>query len=154
MQNNWKVFIVVSVVIIIVAGALVFASSLGKGEDKDTTASNDTSGTVAGANTGDDVTYDGAYIEKLAKYLTDQGMVFYGAYWCAHCKEQKKILGDAMKYIDYVECDPEGENANPDECSAQKIEAYPTWVYKGQKYQGAKSLAELAKITGFSDSSN
>ena len=153
MQDNWKVFLIISGIIIVFAGALIFASSRNK-DDGAQTAVKEDNGTVAGASTNENVSYSGEYTEKLAKYLTEQGMVFYGAYWCSHCNDQKKLFGEALKYVDYVECDPEGENANPDECKAQKVEAYPTWVYKGQKFQGAKSLAELAKITSFSANQN
>ncbi|MEK9156093.1 MAG: protein disulfide isomerase family protein [Patescibacteria group bacterium] len=89
------------------------------------------------------------YKERLAKYLAEKGMVLYGAYWCSHCKDQKEAFGEAVQYLDYVECDPRGENANPSECEAQGIEGYPTWVYQGQKYSGTRSLSELAQISGF-----
>ena len=85
----------------------------------------------------------------LAKYLTEKGAVLYGAYWCPHCQDQKKILGDGLKYINYVECDPQGDNAQPDKCTAAGIESYPTWIINGQKTTGAKSLSQLAQLSGY-----
>ena len=74
---------------------------------------------------------EGAAVEELnifAQCLTDEGMTFYGAYWCPHCQDQKEMFGDAMQYVNYVECDPGGENADPEACVAAGVEYYPTWI--------------------------
>lgn len=153
MSKNLKIFIVIAILIIVVsAGLIIFAGSKSKKSDQSNSGEN---GNVAGVSTSDsasDTTTENAdYIVKLAKYLSEKGMVMYGAYWCSHCKEQKDTFGDAFQYIDYVECDPQGSNANPDECQAQGIEGYPTWIYQGQKYSGTQTLAKLAQIVGFTD---
>jgi len=150
-MNNTKTFIVVLVAVILVAAGLIFLSSRSKDDNNVAVNSSNvsTSGTVAGAST-EDSTFDAASIENLAKFLKEKGMVMYGAYWCPHCQDQKKEFGDAFQYVDYVECDAKGPEANPDECVAQGIEGYPTWIYQGTKYSGIKSLSELAKIVGFS----
>jgi len=145
MSNTWK-FILIIVAVAAVSAGLIFYASKSNGSKNDTTAS--TSGATTGENT------DPAYIEKLAKFLTAKGMIMYGAYWCPHCKAQKELFGDAFKYVDYVECDPQGPNANPDECTAQGVDGYPTWIYQGTKYSGQKALSELAQIVGFADSSD
>jgi glutaredoxin len=81
----------------------------------------------------------------LAKCLTSKGVIFYGAYWCPHCQDQKKMFGDAMQYVKYVECDPKGPNAQPEECLNAKVEHYPTWFFPGQgSIEGARPLEELA----------
>lgn len=102
------------------------------------------SGTVKGVedNSGIDAV-------ALAKYLTEKGAVFYGSYTCSHCEKQKETLGDGLKYINYVECNPQGENAQPDKCTAAGIEGYPTWIINGQKTTGAKSLSELTQLSGY-----
>lgn len=149
MNRSTKIFLTVVILVIIVGGVLLFFV----GKDKKT-ADNNTSGEngiVAGTSTNSTETPSNSYIEKLAKFMTEKGMVLYGAYWCPHCQDQKKTFGDAFQYIDYVECDAQGPNANPDECVAQGIEGYPTWIYQGKKYSGAKSLSELAQIVGFSE---
>ena len=90
-------------------------------------------------------------LDAFAKCLNQKGVVMYGAYWCPHCQSQKKLFGDAFQYVDYVECDPQGPNANPTECTAQNIQGYPTWIYNGTQYSGEKSLSQLAAIVGFND---
>lgn len=152
MGNKWTSFAIVAGAVIIVTGGVIAFGKTGKNSTK--TESNiqttDTEGSVAGANSDDSA--DTAYIEKLAKFLTEKGAVMYGAYWCPHCKDQKKLFGDAVKYVNYVECDANGENANPDECKAKDIESYPTWIYQGKKMTGTKSLSDLAEMVGFTES--
>ncbi len=87
---------------------------------------------------------DGPYAE-VAKCLTDKGVKFYGAWWCPHCADQKKILGDDMRYINYVECDKNGKNANPQACADAGVKGYPTWFFPGQEnVQGVLQPQELA----------
>lgn len=157
MSNNLKTFVIVVIVVAGLAGGLIYLSV--RGNKSDNVANNSENGDVAGASTEDQpsdspsedsTTQDQDYVERLAKALSEKGMVMYGAYWCPHCQSQKKLFGDAVKYIDYVECDSQGENANPDECEAKGITGYPTWIYQGQQYSGEQSLAELAGIIGFS----
>ncbi|MEO0537158.1 MAG: hypothetical protein AAF215_25280 [Cyanobacteria bacterium P01_A01_bin.123] len=90
------------------------------------------------------------YQAQLADHLTAQGSKMYGAFWCPHCAAQKERFGDAVDHIPYVECDPSGENAQPDLCQAKSIQAYPTWEISGQFYLGVQSLEELAALSGFS----
>lgn len=147
MNSNLKMFSLVILAVVLVAGGLIFLG--GKIQNKIAADSASENGLVAGVSTEDGK--DSAYIEKLAKFTAEKGMVLYGAYWCPHCKDQKKMFGDAFQYVDYVECDPKGANANPDECTAAGIEGYPTWIYQGQQYSGAQSLSQIAKIVGFSE---
>ncbi|PSN15099.1 hypothetical protein C7271_21160 [filamentous cyanobacterium CCP5] len=92
-----------------------------------------------------------AYAARLADHLTATGAVMYGAYWCPHCEAQKELFGAAMEAIPYVECDPEGENAQPELCQAKNIEGYPTWEIDGQLYPGVQPLGGLAKLSDFPD---
>jgi hypothetical protein len=88
---------------------------------------------------------DGKYAE-IAKCLTEKGVKFYGAYWCSHCAEQKKLFGDDMRYVNYVECDPRGQNPKRDECVAAGVQSYPTWFFPGQELDvGTKDPVEIAK---------
>jgi hypothetical protein len=85
----------------------------------------------------------------LAKCLTENSAKFYGAYWCPHCQEQKKILGSALSQIKYIECDPKGEDANPDACQKANIQGYPTWQMPGKTdLQGAQSFQALSQWSG------
>lgn len=85
----------------------------------------------------------------LAQHLAATGSAMYGAYWCPHCADQKAMFGDAIDQVPYVECAADGENAQPDLCSAKGIQAYPTWEINGQLYPGVKSLDDLAQLSGY-----
>lgn len=89
------------------------------------------------------------YERQLANYLTSSGAIMYGAYWCPHCADQKAMFHAAVKVLPYVECDPKGENAQPQRCQDRGIEGYPTWEIHGQLYPGVRSLDELADLSGF-----
>lgn len=85
--------------------------------------------------------------DTFAKCLTQEGAKFYGASWCPHCTQQKAMFKDSLNYVHYVECAKSGGGQTA-ECNAVGIEAYPTWIINGQKYLGAKTLEELAQLTG------
>ncbi|MEM9005686.1 MAG: hypothetical protein AAGE59_19450 [Cyanobacteria bacterium P01_F01_bin.86] len=90
-----------------------------------------------------------AYKQELADHLSEAGVTMYGAHWCYHCADQKALFGEAVKAIPYVECDPEGENAQPELCQAKALPGYPTWEVNGELYPGVYSLTELAKLSDF-----
>lgn len=73
---------------------------------------------------------------SLAKHLQSVGAKIYGAFWCSHCYEQKQMFGrEAMKYLDYVECYPEGYRRGvkiAKACESEKINGFPTWIIKGE----------------------
>ncbi|KAL3696822.1 hypothetical protein R1sor_010898 [Riccia sorocarpa] len=89
----------------------------------------------------------------LAKYLQSIGAKMYGAFWCSHCYEQKQMFGrEAMKYVDYVECYPEGYRKGVQiakACDAANIQGFPTWIIKGKTYSGEQDFDGLAKASGF-----
>lgn len=88
----------------------------------------------------------------LAKCLTEKGLREYGSYVCASCKAEKKALGDAFQFIDYVECHPRGPNPQVDLCLEKDIDHTPTWILEPngveQKrvdgFQGPENLAKFA----------
>jgi len=87
-----------------------------------------------------------SWADTVAQCFSDKKVKFYGAFWCPHCADQKKIFGESMKYVDYVECDPRGENARTEECAAENIESFPTWIFaNGERLIGVRTLDELAK---------
>ncbi|MDR7563337.1 MAG: vitamin K epoxide reductase family protein [Armatimonadota bacterium] len=90
-----------------------------------------------------------AYAEGLAKHLARAGAVFYGAYWCPHCAEQKRLFGQAARHLPYVECDPRSPEGNPRACEAAGVRAYPTWIIQGRRYEGVLTLEELARLSGY-----
>lgn len=100
----------------------------------------------------------------LAKHLKDVDATMYGAFWCPHCYDQKKLFGvEALNELPYIECDPKGKDANPSVCQEQFQVAerqlkqkvgFPTWEIKGKFYSGAKSLDQLAEFSGYDGPKN
>jgi len=90
-----------------------------------------------------------SYAEGLAKHLAASGAVFYGAYWCPHCEDQKAAFGSAARYLPYVECDPRGARGNPQLCTAKGIKAFPTWDIAGRRLEGFVPLDELARLSNY-----
>lgn len=85
--------------------------------------------------------------DEFAQCLTEKGAVFYGAYWCHFCEQQKDMFGSSMKFVNYVECDPKGKNARPELCVENNIRGYPTWIIDGKSYSGVQSLEKLSELT-------
>jgi uncharacterized membrane protein len=86
----------------------------------------------------------------LADHLTRSGAVMYTAYWCPHCHEQKELFGKAAAdQLTLVECAADGRNSQKALCDAKKIEGFPTWEINGKLDSGVKSLAELARLSGY-----
>lgn len=47
--------------------------------------------------------------DTFAQCVKENGAVFYGAFWCPHCQNQKKMFGNSAQYLPYVECStPDG----------------------------------------------
>lgn len=89
------------------------------------------------------------YATDLAKHLVASGVKFYGAYWCPHCADQKAMFGNAARYLPYVECDPRSPLGQPQVCMRAGVKVFPTWDIQGQRYEGVRSLDELARLSGF-----
>lgn len=85
-------------------------------------------------------------LDDFAVCLKDNGVVFYGAYWCPHCQNQKKLFGNSAKLLPYVECStPDGKGQLP-VCQEKEIEGYPTWEFAdGSRESGEVSLEKLAE---------
>eukprot|EP01038_Epipyxis_sp_PR26KG_P007776 gene7776-10564_t len=84
---------------------------------------------------------------QLAESLKLLNAKMYGAYWCSHCNNQKKIFGaEAFKSLEYIECDKEGENSKYKLCREKNIPGYPTWEIAGKYFPGEKDLNELEKM--------
>lgn len=90
------------------------------------------------------------WIRGLAEHLSQSDAKFYGASWCPHCAEQKRLFDGSVKRIPYVECSPGGPNAPQAQvCQEKNIQSYPTWIINGQRYTGIQSLDTLAQLTNF-----
>jgi glutaredoxin len=86
---------------------------------------------------------------EFGECVTNSGAVFYGAFWCPHCSDQKKLLGEAMESIEYVECSTPDGNSQTRECIDKAIKSYPTWIFGDGSFQTeVLGLSELASKTG------
>lgn len=89
--------------------------------------------------------------DELALCLADKGVIFYGAFWCPHCAEQKKIFGPSAKLLPYRECSTPSGAGQLQECKDAKIESYPTWVFPdGSRASATLSPEALAEKSGCS----
>lgn len=86
--------------------------------------------------------------DEFAQCLKDKGAVFYGAFWCPHCKAQKEMFGKSAKLLPYQECSlPSGSGQNQ-MCTDKGIKSYPTWIFSdGSELSGEIALATLAEKT-------
>jgi hypothetical protein len=83
----------------------------------------------------------------LADNLQALDAKMYGAYWCSHCLDQKKLFGkQAFAKIQYVECSKEGVNSKFLMCKANEVSGYPSWQIQGKLYPGAQELDELEEL--------
>lgn len=79
--------------------------------------------------------------------LANAGAKFYGAFWCPHCQDQKKLFRDS-KTIPYVECSTEDGEGQTQICIDEGITGYPTWKFAdGAIMNGAQQLSVLANKT-------
>lgn len=87
--------------------------------------------------------------DSFAQCLKDKGAVFYGAFWCPHCQNQKAIFGKSAKLLPYVECSTPDGRKQLQICKDKNIENYPTWEFSdGSREVGEASLSHLSEKTG------
>lgn len=88
-------------------------------------------------------------LDGFAQCLKDRGVIFYGAFWCPHCQNQKSLFGKSAKLLPYVECsNPDGQSQNQ-LCDSKGIKGYPTWVFPdGSSESGEVPLGRLAEKSG------
>tara|TARA_B100000945_G_scaffold193032_1_gene154942 strand:- start:381 stop:770 length:390 start_codon:yes stop_codon:yes gene_type:complete len=87
---------------------------------------------------------------ELAKYLKDNGVVKYSAYWCPNCLHQSELFGkQAYIELNVVECARDGIDSQTQLCIDKKIKGFPTWEINGKLILGVLSLKELSNLTGF-----
>lgn len=88
-------------------------------------------------------------LDDFAKCLKDKEAVFYGAFWCGHCQNQKTMFGKSKKYLPYVECSTPDSRGQLAVCAEKKVETYPTWEFAdGSRETGEVPLEMLAEKTG------
>lgn len=86
--------------------------------------------------------------DAFATCIADNGAVFYGAFWCPHCQDQKEMFGDSIDLVPYVECDPNGKDSQAGLCNENGVEQYPTWIFNDTQIEvGVLSFEELSEYT-------
>ena len=87
---------------------------------------------------------------EFAKFLKNNGIVKYSAYWCPNCLNQSELFGkQAYKELNVVECASDGKNSQTQLCIEKKIQGFPSWEINGKIIMGVKTLKELSKLTGY-----
>ena len=87
---------------------------------------------------------------EFAKYLKDNGVVKYSAYWCPNCRNQGELFGkQAYQELNVVECARDGKNSQTQLCVDKKIQGFPSWEINGKIIIGVQTLEELSELTGY-----
>lgn len=88
-------------------------------------------------------------LDPFAQCLKDKKVVFYGAFWCPHCQNTKKLFGNSARLLPYVECSTPDGKGQLQICVDKKIVNYPTWDFPdGSRLTGERTLQELGDKTG------
>ncbi|QNI69721.1 hypothetical protein [Cyanobium sp. NS01] len=90
---------------------------------------------------------------SLSAHLAAEGAIFYGAWWCPACFQQKNLFGkEAGNSLPYVECDKSDEGRQ--RCQAAEVRAFPTWDLEGKpRLEGVQSLDELKAWSDYGSAS-
>jgi thiol-disulfide isomerase/thioredoxin len=85
--------------------------------------------------------------DELAQCVKNSGAKFFGAFWCPHCADQKRIFGKSAKLLPYTECSNPDRSQNQT-CIDAKITGYPTWEFKdGSRLTEVLEPTKLAELT-------
>ena len=92
---------------------------------------------------------------EFAKFLNENNIVMYSAYWCPHCHDQKQLFGKtATDELKIIECAKDGVNNQYELCQQKGIDGFPSWEINNKIYSGTRGIQELADITGYSGDTN
>lgn len=87
-------------------------------------------------------------LTDFAQCLKESGAIFYGAYWCPICQQQKVQFKSAAKELPYTECSTANGQGRLPVCEEAGIENYPTWVFADEsRLSGQQTFATLAEKT-------
>ncbi len=87
-------------------------------------------------------------LDTFAQCIKDSGAKFYGASWCSHCQNQKKLFSNS-KNLPYIECAEADGKGQAQICADAKIKGYPTWIFAdGSSQSGELSFEILSQKTG------
>ncbi len=90
-----------------------------------------------------------AALSELAQCLTENNAVFYGAFWCPLCAQQKSEFSPVDDALPYVECSEPDRKSQKQVCGDENIQRYPTWTFPGgMRCTGSISPEVLAHLSG------
>lgn len=85
--------------------------------------------------------------DTFAACLSTAGAKFYGAFWCPHCQDQKKMFENS-KNLPYIECSLPNGQGQTEQCADAGVTSYPTWIFAdGSRLDGTRQFSELAEKT-------
>ena len=91
----------------------------------------------------------------FAKFLKENKIIMYSAYWCPHCHDQKQLFGkQAAEELTIIECAKDGKDNQYELCGQKGIEGFPSWEINNKLYSGTRDLQELVQITGYMGDTN
>jgi len=133
-NNDKKILIAVIAIPLIIIGALTYFAISKKSAPAEQATNNQTTPATG--------------IDGFAQCIKDSGAKFYGAEWCSHCQNQKKLF-NGSKNLPYVECSTSSGNGQEKVCADAKVEGYPTWIFAdGSRQSGELSFEILSQKTG------
>jgi len=89
-------------------------------------------------------------VTLLNKFLNENNIVMYSAYWCPHCHDQKQLFGkEAVQELKVVECAKDGKDIEYELCQTKGISGFPSWEINGEIISGTRDLNELATKTDY-----
>lgn len=80
--------------------------------------------------------------EEIAQCI-GKNSVLYIQLGCHACESQEELFGDSYQYLTIIDCFYEH-----DKCLAAEVTGTPTWVIKGEKYIGTRTIQKLQELTG------
>lgn len=87
-------------------------------------------------------------LDSFATCLKDSGALFYGAFWCPHCQNQKAMFGSSAKNLPYIECSTADGAGQLQTCVDAGVTGYPTWKFPdGTVETGEVALERLSELT-------
>lgn len=91
--------------------------------------------------------------DDVAQCITLNGVNMYGSFRCGVCAKTRAMFGDSFRFINEIECHPQGINPQTELCLQKKIEGTPTWILEPngieqKRYTGFLSVQELQEFAG------
>ena len=88
-----------------------------------------------------------------AKCFTEKGVSMYSSFRCGICAKTRTMFGDSFKYINEIECHPQGENPQIELCQSKDLKGTPTWVFEPngieqKRHTGFLNIKELREFSG------